>query len=336
MENKLNYQAIEQYSNQFTEKVADAWYSEHKELRGKDILSITSLKQVNLFTIKNLFFSWKDEAARLESPYFDYSADEVQVALTNFMNALSQNILVAKDDFIPLLSASVQDTLLLVISPYTYFKREVNSPSSGSISLEYLKDLRKYVKVNFDILDAVINEFEKRQINSASREDAHTLFEDVFNGLEGEPAELSAFVEDFSKTVPLSLQALYQSDGPIVDSPIGEHEEISLNENSDSERMTLNDTFEEVDKSTLVQELQFAKISNLKESLSVNQKFMFINKLFAGDSAMFHEALNRIETLGSKDDALAILSSDFPVSQSWEEEADEVIEFMELLDRRFK
>jgi len=336
MENKLNYPAIEQYCRAYAEKVSQNWYSEHSVIKGKEILSVTSLQQVNLFTIKNLFFKWKKEAQRLQSPYFDYTADDVKDALSTFMNVLSQHIVISRESFTPLLTQSVEDTLLLIVSPYTYFKREVHSPSNDRVSLEYLKDLRKYVKVNFNILDAIIREFERKQIDSANSEDALRLFQDVFNGLEGEPAELSDFVDLFSEVVPLDLNALYQIPAE-AESKVQNIVAESIDaDKDDAERRTLNDTFEEVDKNTLVQELQFAKITNLKESLSVNQKFMFINKLFDGDSAMFHEALNRIETLGSAEEAIAVLQTDFTVSSSWDQESDEVVEFMELLDRRFK
>ena len=334
MENKLNYSAIDNYCEKYAASIIDQWFENHESITGKEILELTPSKQINLFILKNLFFEWKNEAERLRSDYFNYKADSVKSALKSFMNELSQNILIGKEAFVPLLNQSVRDAVLLIVSPYDFYENEINHPQRNKLKLSYLQELRKYVKINRSLLDAVISAFEKEGISKAFNDEAMRIFQDAFNQFEGEPADVSDYLNEFNAVTPLDLTLIYEGSNQPEAAP--DPIERPVVSNDDDDRPTLNDTFQEIDKTTLADELQYTKIENLKDSLSVNQKFMFINKLFAGDSAMFHEALNKIETLGSREDALNLLEMDYSPYKEWDHESDEVVEFFELLERRFK
>ena len=62
---------------------------------------------------------------------------------------------------------------------------------------------------------------------------------------------------------------------------------------------------------------------------------MFVNELFAGDADSFNKALDKIENMGSYDEAIDYLIKKYARDNEWVMESEEVIEFLEILDKRF-
>ena len=121
MESKLNYEAIDTYVKAYSSKLNANLFAEKETIAGDDIFQI-SVSQVGLFVLNKIYQSWALEVDKLKSPYFNYQSDAVQLSLQKLMNLLSKNIFVARSDFEPMLTRAVHDTILLLISPYSYFK----------------------------------------------------------------------------------------------------------------------------------------------------------------------------------------------------------------------
>ena len=75
---KINQDFLKQYSAVFSDKLLNQAYDNKQHLTGKDILNLSSIKQLNLFVIKSFFIEWQEEVKRLESPLFDYKSREVR------------------------------------------------------------------------------------------------------------------------------------------------------------------------------------------------------------------------------------------------------------------
>ncbi len=74
-----------------------------------------------------------------------------------------------------------------------------------------------------------------------------------------------------------------------------------------------------------------APISDLRQAIGINDKFLMIRDLFGGDGALFDstiEALNAQETL---DDCMIYIAEHF----AWNSESDSAALIMELLERKF-
>lgn len=115
MSNKLNLSAIEKYSKNYAAKLCDTFFSSNQMISGKQILTLSSVQQVNLLTIKSLYDKWQAETQRLRSPYFDFNSEEAQQALKIFMNTVSQFISVKRENFEPLLVDSVGGNIGIII-----------------------------------------------------------------------------------------------------------------------------------------------------------------------------------------------------------------------------
>jgi hypothetical protein len=317
MESKLNHQAIDAYSKAFAKKVTQSFFNEHSHINGQQILSLCEFNQINLIVLKNLFRKWKKENAKLQSPYFNYQNDEVKKAMKAFMNALSKHIHIKKEHFEPLLRESVRDTILLVFSPYDFFSKEINQRDDSRLRLADLHDLSKYIKVNDFLLDGLIRQFEQERIEVAFNDEAFAIFNDVCANTNDEPEDIQQYLATFSKVVPLNSKEVYS-------------------EIEEAEKAQINEQFQQKQPSTLGDKLGKQKHKSLKKQLTLNQRFMFVNELFEGNQQKFQQAVEQIDDFDSHDDASQFINKNYIESYDWDLESEEVQEFMELVERKFK
>ncbi len=154
MQKPLNEDFIEEYSEQFAATVCNTFFASRTHITGQQILSITPSKQVNFFVIKLLFNNWQDESKRLESPFFDYSSNEVKEAMLQFMNVLSRFIKVERMEFEILLQDAVRDTLFFIMSPNVYIEIEMDRKGTETLTEKSAKNIGKYLRIAKDEFSA--------------------------------------------------------------------------------------------------------------------------------------------------------------------------------------
>ena len=133
---KLNKTAILSYSEKFSQIFCDSFFVKEDFISGEQILSLTNIRQVNLFVLKSIFEKWQQESSSLYSPFFDYNIPEVQKALKELMNILSRNISINRENFEPLLTQAVDDTITLLLAPDEYYNRFFQSGEKKKISVK--------------------------------------------------------------------------------------------------------------------------------------------------------------------------------------------------------
>ena len=85
-------------------------------------------------------------------------------------------------------------------------------------------------------------------------------------------------------------------------------------------------------KPTLADNLANQKVTRLKESLTINQKFMFTKILFHGDFEIFTEAIDKLDRFDNLSQANRFLDDGYP---DWDKESEEYEEFIEIVQKRF-
>jgi hypothetical protein len=320
MESKLNHQAIDSYSKAFTKKVAHSFFKENTHISGQQILSLCEFKQINLIILKNLFRKWKKENAKLQSPYFNYQSESVIKAMRDFMNALSKHIHIKREHFEPLFRDSVRDTLLLVFSPYDFYSKEINQRDDSRISLIDLHDLDKYIKVNEFLLEGLIHQFEKQKLKTAFNDEAFELFNEVCANSTDEPVEITPYLAELSKVIPLTVQDIY----------------LDFEQTSEViSKANINEQFQTDEHKTLGGKLGKQNNLSIKKQLTLNQRFMFVNQLFEGNQQQFLQAVDQIDAFDNKQEADKYIQKTFIESYDWDLESEEVQEFLELVDKKF-
>ncbi len=336
MESKINHESITTYSKSYAEKFLNSFFSDKSVITGPEILELCNVKQVNLFVIRILFKKWKSETENLKSPYFDYSSIEIREALNNLMNLLSKSISISKDDFRPILTEATYKTLLLIFSPYEYYLREISHPDFNTISIQDLRDINKYIKINKLLMEAYIREFENNNIEEVFKEDAIKMFNDACESIKEIPDDFDTYLAAFSEVLPLELSMIY-SDVSIED--FEDNQEFSNMESteneSDSNRKTLLDTLAAEKTESLADIHEKQHITGIKKSITINQRFMFINELFSGNQDEFEMVINYLDNCNTKKEALEFININYVEKKNWDLDKEEVQEFFDVLTKRF-
>ena len=209
MDSNLNHSYITAYSKEFADKVAEAHFAQQNTISGPEILRLCPVKQVNLFVIKVLLAKWKEETRKLKSPYFDFEEKSVKRALKEFMNLLSQNISIEKEHFMPLLQRAVFEAILLAMSPYDYYCKEINNPNKTRVSLKGLRESLKYIKINHHVMEALIDRFEGDGFKEVFNDQAFSMLNEVFADMSATPEDIDTYVQQFTEILPLNPNTVY-------------------------------------------------------------------------------------------------------------------------------
>lgn len=320
MDEKISLKAVNHYSEVFASKLATSFFDQHDKITGQQVLGLSEIKQVNLFIVRELMKTWKQESQKLKSPYFDYQSREVKDALATFQNVLSNHIAISKSDFLPLLKKAVSHTLFLVLDPYDFYSETLDSHGQGFIKIEELRNDIKYIKINPAPLEKLLHKLEEKKLDLISGNEAFALLDHILEEVNFTPEDVEGYIVAFSKTEPLIIEKLYES----------KVENKPKNVVKEPVKVSVATPLSAPVKSTGVN--NFQRISRIKDSLTINQKFMFTKMLFNGDFELFSKAIDHLDRLESHQSALTYLEKNF---SEWDTESEEYEEFLSLVEKRF-
>jgi len=359
---KLNQEATNTYSQSYSAKITESFFSQNDTISGQQIISITPVRQVNFFVLKALFDEWQDEIKKFKSPYFDYKNDDVNQALKAFINALSKHIQIDKEHFQPLLEKAVGATLELLFDPARYYNQELSKSNSSDKARE-LKASVKYIKLHKPLLDELLTRLGEGDDLSSAMHSALTSYkvsteetENLFNTtLKLDVLDKEVKVEDLPMPEPLDAIDNIEEVEPSI--PEVSHSQDDINEefepveeefDSDSEAQninqqykedikTLNQRYEEQEKAeTVAAALETKSLSNLKNNININQRYMFVNDLFEGNDKDYEVAMDEVENCDSFDSSVELLVQNYAKKYTWDMNADEVKELLKVIFKRFR
>jgi hypothetical protein len=331
MENTLRRDIMKEYSRKFAEEVSGKFFADHDKLESKDVMKAQKIRQVNLFVVKNLYDQWQREADRLKSPYFNYTSSEVQEAMQNFMNTLSHHIALDRTTYLELLEKSTEETLVLIFTPYDFFLRLLKDYDHNDIPVKYLSYVRKYIKINPFLLQHLLDILDEQGKSEINKNEIQEWLDKALERTNESPEDVEPYLAQFSEIQPLTLEEIYgdERDRNKVkkenDKPDKQEEKKSMH------KPTLNDLLQKDEVPTLADLHRKAKIEDIKENLSINQRYMFVNNLFNGSEEAFNRTIEHIESVATSEEAISFLTHKF---SNWDHESQEVAEFLDLVKRR--
>ena len=355
MESKYNEKAGESYSRLVATEIADEHFRRHDYISGKEILELTPIRQINLFVVKHLFAQWQSEADKLRSPYFDYDSTEVQGAMDNLMNTLSRHIKMGRSHFEPLLRLAVKDTLHLVVDPEGFFRSEISDHQGGWQATD-LTTRFKYVRINRFLADGLLNKIRSEGGHALSAGQVEKLLEQTIDENYTQPEPVAEYIEQFNRFAPIREDQLTdqqaapdikpepfrepEADGTIDVEEKGVNkiaeEQKSIYQQYEREMTTINDRLkagEEEEERPAIH--QGARVESLRQSLTINQRFMFKNSLFGGDEQAFDDTLNELDGFSSLREARQYLSGEVARRFNWDKDSEEAEELFMMLQRRY-
>jgi hypothetical protein len=119
------------------------------------------------------------------------------------------------------------------------------------------------------------------------------------------------------------------------DDEIPDHEE-SLNKRYSQEKTTINDQLKDDDKVTIADIHGAQPTGKMQESISVNQRYMFINELFSGHAEQYNKAISDIERCESFDDSVELMIQKYAKKLDWNMNSPEVKELLKVIFKRYR
>ncbi|NJN34635.1 MAG: hypothetical protein HC817_10645, partial [Saprospiraceae bacterium] len=86
---------------------------------------------------------------------------------------------------------------------------------------------------------------------------------------------------------------------------------------------------------SILNKQQKQRITNIRNAITLNQKFIFVGDLFAGDATMFQQAINEIEDAADYEVALSILKERYALKYDWDLNSMAAKDLFEIIERRF-
>ena len=200
---KINQDFLTQYSSVFTEKLLKEAYDNKTHLSGKDILNLSSIKQLNLFVIKSFFTEWQEEVKKLESRLFDYKNREVRKSMIDFMNVLSQHISIQQSDLRPYVEKALFQSILLASDTFSYLTEDLSAQKASRVTTKFIKGQLKYLVLHKDLLLDFFTSVEGESVREALLK-AELYFDDEDTSL-----TLDQLIEDLSKYLVVDRTDLF-------------------------------------------------------------------------------------------------------------------------------
>lgn len=334
MEDKIRLEEIKRYSKEFAGAIGHNFFQNKTKISGSEILSFCTVRQVNLLILFELMKTWASETQKLQSPYFDYSAKPVQEAMLQFQNALSNHISIARADFMPLLEKAVYQTLSLIISPYDFYSSILDNNGKEFLKVADLKSEIKYLKINSGPMERLLLKLnDDKKTEPISGKEAFAILDGILEEVNFSPEDPEVYLNEFSKTRKVSLSDFYEAVLPPQPSKKIVTAAPPKKVPAGPLQITLYDQLTPSEpQHTLADNFQKRKIAKLRDSLSINQKFMFTKMLFNGDFEILSHVIERIDMLDNLKQATTFLQNDYP---EWDLESEEYQEFLLMVQKRF-
>lgn len=118
---------------------------------------------------------------------------------------------------------------------------------------------------------------------------------------------------------------------PLVEIPTLSHQ---VKNKQGGQPESLNDKLRQ-GKAELVEVLKETPIKDLRKAIGINDRFLFINDLFRGDEVMYERSIKTINSFNIYPEAEYWISRELKTKLGWDTELPVVLQFDQLVKRRF-
>ncbi|RSK40072.1 hypothetical protein [Hymenobacter perfusus] len=117
---------------------------------------------------------------------------------------------------------------------------------------------------------------------------------------------------------------------PATDTPVPLYAKLKAEQ---SAAPTLSETLRQDRTATLADKAP--KVESLREAISINQRFSFINELFNGENMEYHAAIQHLDTLPNPETAKRYVNEELSSKYQWVRKEEHVNKLLRLIDRKF-
>ena len=366
MPDNLNANALNQYALRFTTTVLNEAYKTTDVVNGAGLLKLTPVRQVNLGILNRLFEEWKNNAAAFRSPFFDFTNEEVKRALEDFMNTASQHISVKRKDLEPLLTASVKDSLTLLLAPATFFEEKIRSTPDAEFTHEKAEQLVKYTHIHRGMAEAMLARLGDSGSSSVYQTQAVSWLYELKDHADLTD-DIDEHLQQFSEVFPINVNEIRieEQSKPVVaknepksffdaaftelDIPApkpaptrAEPASAVISEivakASSMEENSLNNRFK-VDLPKSGDDKSYGsvpvKVESIAGAIPLGQRFMFINQLFNKNNEHYEKAIYELDAVKSYEDAENLIWHRYASKYAWDVNGEAVTSLLSFVKRKF-
>jgi hypothetical protein len=402
MQDNYSLAKCEQYGRRLASRLCQQYFGPQPDatLDGPALLKLTPVRQLNLLVVRQLLGRWQHEAQQLRSPYFNFEAEAVRTALTQFMNVLSRHIRLDRAALEPLLAQAAADTLLLAADPALAFERLL-LPAAGPdaeevVPVAELRDALRYLDQDKAFYQGFVDSLPTS--NAPLSRDFLVQRFALYQAKQPKSAEaMPRLVAAFSALLPLTEADLWD-DGPAAPSPapasaptptpspspasapvapaaapaapaappteapastpppapepaepaaaktkeeaaptgaVPLYEKLKATQPAPAAPLANTLRHSAQGGAAPLAERSVPKVGSLREAISINQRFSFINELFNGENMEYHAAIQHLDELPTADAAMAYVRQELANSHDWSRKEEHVGKLLKLIERKF-
>lgn len=109
----------------------------------------------------------------------------------------------------------------------------------------------------------------------------------------------------------------------------------TLNDSFAGHQPSLNDLLKSTTNQTVAQQNSIGRIDSIAGVISLNQKYVFINSLFHGDTPAYQQAIEELDSCGSLEAAKELMNKKYAPKYLWRMSADDADTLFEMVKRKF-
>lgn len=395
MQDEYSLAKCEHYGRRLASRLCQQYFGPQPDatLDGPALLKFTPVRQLNLLVLRQLLGRWQQEAQNLRSPYFNFEAEAVRTALTQFMNVLSRHIRLDRAALEPLLAQAAADTLLLAADPAQAFGRLLLPAPTGEadepVPLAQLRDGLRYLDQDKEYYQGFVDSLPTS--NAPLGRDFLAQRFGLYHAQNPKPADaVPRLVAAFSALLPLT-EADLRADGPAKPAPVAAAPvkpapaplpvapaapapaapaapvaapivappaapavamppapsaepattgPVPLYEKLKATQPTTSHLAETLRHSAQsgaspLAERGVPKVASLRDAISINQRFSFINELFNGENEEYRATIEHLDALPTADAAMAYVRQELANRHDWSRKEEHVGKLLKLIERKF-
>lgn len=132
------------------------------------------------------------------------------------------------------------------------------------------------------------------------------------------------------------IDAIEEEQNEVIEEEVSpEIEEDKSEELEENITQSINEKFaQQTESQSLAQKLSAKPIEKLADSISLHEKFLFINELFEGENTFYNEAIEMLDSLVDNEKANEY-TDQLKTKYNWNMSDDPVVKFTNLIYRRF-
>lgn len=144
------------------------------------------------------------------------------------------------------------------------------------------------------------------------------------------PVQETVVIEE-RQTISFTQESVQKE---IVRDPLNEIPTLSQQINGKDAQESLNDKLKQV-KTELAEVLKETPVKDLRKAIGINDRFVFINDLFRGDEVMYERSIKTINGFNIFPEAEYWISRELKIKLGWNSDHPLVLQFDQLVKRRF-